>query len=207
MQQTSPSSGSASLSPHYEGAATLQQTQENNNQLKQNVLNKVKQRILKDFYSEQTQEKSPADESSMIGLPLLIESYQQSNKSLSSLNTQLDALKADHDTQQHRINALETKLLSTKEWLETNFPSQQQEQQQQPDVFFEQLVKPKDQKRRLLMELGAEDMAYDDIFYQLDKALNKGVIDIHSFLKFIRTYSREQFFKRALFNKITKEMK
>lgn len=52
----------------------------------------------------------------------------------------------------------------------------------------------------------AEEAALEDAIYHVDSALQKRVIDMETFLALQRTTTREQFFKRALINKILKEM-
>ena len=53
-----------------------------------------------------------------------------------------------------------------------------------------------------LLHLVAEDMAIEDVQYELNKALFNGQIDLATHVKLTRTLSREQFFKRALIKKI-----
>lgn len=53
-----------------------------------------------------------------------------------------------------------------------------------------------------LLHLVAEDMAIEDVQYELNRALFNGQIDLATHVKLTRTLSREQFFKRALIKKI-----
>ncbi|CAN6640924.1 hypothetical protein TRVA0_018S01574 [Trichomonascus vanleenenianus] len=57
-----------------------------------------------------------------------------------------------------------------------------------------------------LYELVSEDAAIEDTIYVLGKALSKEKIGLEPFLKHTRTLAREQFFKRALVNKISTDI-
>lgn len=61
---------------------------------------------------------------------------------------------------------------------------------------------PVDIHRRQLIRTVAIDMALEDVLYNLDRALLKGVVPLDEYLKLFRLYSNEQFFARALIKKI-----
>jgi ESCRT-I complex subunit TSG101 len=52
-----------------------------------------------------------------------------------------------------------------------------------------------------MIDLASEDATIDDIIYHLSRALETGRLDAQTFLKSVRTLSREQFMKRALLRK------
>lgn len=59
---------------------------------------------------------------------------------------------------------------------------------------------------RQMLDLLAEDSAIEDTIYYLGKALNSGELELSLFLKHVRSLAREQFLKRALFEKIVKHV-
>lgn len=67
---------------------------------------------------------------------------------------------------------------------------------------LDEITEPTDEIQSQLLHLRAEDAAIDDTQYYLDKALQKGSIDLNSFLKATRNLSEEQFYRRALINKL-----
>jgi len=77
-------------------------------------------------------------------------------------------------------------------------------QHDKPDTerSLDEMTEPSDDTQAQLLHLRAEDAAIDDTQYYLDKALQKGSIDLNSYLKVTRNLSEEQFYRRALINKI-----
>jgi len=57
-----------------------------------------------------------------------------------------------------------------------------------------------------MLHLEAEDSTIEDTLYFLDRALQRGTIDLATYLKHTRNFSADQFFKRALLLKIRKEV-
>ena len=57
-----------------------------------------------------------------------------------------------------------------------------------------------------LLDLVSHDLAIEDTFYFLAKALDRERIDPASYLKVVRSLAREQFFKKALAAKIREEL-
>lgn len=80
-------------------------------------------------------------------------------------------------------------------WLEAN-------DKQENQINIDQLTEPEDDIMAQLLYLQAEDLAIEDTQYYLDKALQKGTIDLNSYLKATRSLSEDQFYNRALVNKI-----
>lgn len=60
---------------------------------------------------------------------------------------------------------------------------------------------------RRLIDLVAEDAAIEDTIYHLARALDAERINLAAFLKQIRMLAREQYGKRALVDKIHREMR
>lgn len=52
------------------------------------------------------------------------------------------------------------------------------------------------------IDVMATDAAIDDVIYALDKAIKDGIISLDEYLKLIRKYSSEQYYAKALANKI-----
>ncbi|XP_073049056.1 protein ELC-like [Primulina eburnea] len=71
------------------------------------------------------------------------------------------------------------------------------------DDMFEGL----DKKSNLLIDLGANDLALEDLMYALDRAVEEGVASFEVYIKQVRILAREQFFCKAKINKIESETK
>jgi len=83
-------------------------------------------------------------------------------------------------------------------WIQTNDKPQE-------DIQVEELTEPKDEIKKQALHTEAEDLAIEDAQYFLDKSLQKGTIDLIAFLKATRSLCADQFYKRALLNKIRKQ--
>eukprot|EP00007_Cunea_sp_BSH-02190019_P010302 CAMPEP_0174242904 /NCGR_PEP_ID=MMETSP0417-20130205/29584_1 /TAXON_ID=242541 /ORGANISM="Mayorella sp, Strain BSH-02190019" /LENGTH=689 /DNA_ID=CAMNT_0015322347 /DNA_START=67 /DNA_END=2133 /DNA_ORIENTATION=- len=66
----------------------------------------------------------------------------------------------------------------------------------------DELVHPADPLSAQQMEAAAEVGSLDDLFYALDRSLQNDVITVDMYLQRVRRLAREQFFARALQNKV-----
>jgi len=64
------------------------------------------------------------------------------------------------------------------------------------------VVQPGNVWSKQLIKAVAEDSAIDDTLYCVDRALGEDIIDVKTYLKQVRKLAREQFFKRALVERI-----
>ncbi|ODV63929.1 ubiquitin-binding ESCRT-I subunit protein STP22 [Ascoidea rubescens DSM 1968] len=71
-----------------------------------------------------------------------------------------------------------------------------------PDPNVEEIICAETVLFNQLYHLVSDDTAISDTLYALNKAYDSGKISFDSFLKYSRNLSRDQFFKRALINKI-----
>eukprot|EP01025_Chloroclados_australasicus_P039643 TRINITY_DN41141_c0_g1_i1.p1 TRINITY_DN41141_c0_g1~~TRINITY_DN41141_c0_g1_i1.p1 ORF type:complete len:458 (-),score=44.32 TRINITY_DN41141_c0_g1_i1:461-1834(-) len=90
-------------------------------------------------------------------------------------------------------------------WLQIHEPRQaslnmgkSEEDQIDPDVAIVAV----DATSQQALNCQSKDMAIEDCLLALDKGLQKGIIDINSYLKQVRVLSRKQFFSRALAIKV-----
>lgn len=81
-------------------------------------------------------------------------------------------------------------------WLRNN------EDKIKTNVDIDDVFEPCDALSRQMLECTATDLAIEDILYSLDKAAQEGSIPVDSYLKNVRTLSREQFFHRATAAKV-----
>ena len=66
------------------------------------------------------------------------------------------------------------------------------------DKGVDELVYARDSWSRQLLECAVADQAVDDALWLLDRALSEGAIDFAVYVKLVRSYSRKQYFHRAL---------
>jgi len=70
------------------------------------------------------------------------------------------------------------------------------------DLDIDKITDPQDVHRLQLIHTVSMDMAIEDILYNFDRALLKGVIPLDEYLKLCRQYSNDQFYQRALTKRI-----
>lgn len=54
-----------------------------------------------------------------------------------------------------------------------------------------------DEKSKLVLDCFAADCALEDVFYELDKAVEQGAVSFEMYIKQVRALAREQFFHRV----------
>jgi len=72
---------------------------------------------------------------------------------------------------------------------------------------IDDFVRPSDPLSNQMYQLVSEDLAIEDTIYVLDRGLNSGKIDLESYLKAVRSSSRQQFIIKATINKVAYEHK
>eukprot|EP01102_Stenamoeba_stenopodia_P007089 TRINITY_DN1980_c2_g1_i2.p1 TRINITY_DN1980_c2_g1~~TRINITY_DN1980_c2_g1_i2.p1 ORF type:complete len:532 (-),score=148.48 TRINITY_DN1980_c2_g1_i2:106-1701(-) len=124
-------------------------------------------------------------------------------KQIKDIDSTIQSLSQDKDQLEKSIVQLDTSLREVDAW----FQRQQQLNNDAAMNNIDALTDPKDPLSKQLSKAAAEDMAFDDLFYALESAMLRHVIDSASFLKAVRTYSRDQFITRATMKKIIEAKK
>jgi len=93
------------------------------------------------------------------------------------------------------IKQTDNKNSDMENWIQTNNKNPE-------EINIDQLTEPEDDIQRQILHLEAEDFTIEDTLYFLEKALQRGTIDVNIYLKNVRNLSSDQFFKRALIRKI-----
>jgi len=99
---------------------------------------------------------------------------------------------------QQRKGELGTEKERLEKWLSENEGSSR--------IDVDNVVSASDTHAQQLFEVTAEDYALSDVQYELEECLNDELINLATFLKQIRKVSRQQFFARALANKLKTTM-
>jgi len=73
-------------------------------------------------------------------------------------------------------------------------------------VEVDELVSPADVLSSQLFEVVAEDQAIEDVLYNINLGLIKGIMDCETYLKQVRLLSRDQFMARVLAKKVHAEL-
>merc|ERR1719289_303001 len=94
---------------------------------------------------------------------------------------------------------LETANATIQTWLDANKDS--------PPIDLLTTVEPQNVWSKQLIQAVAQDSAIDDTLYCLDRALGEDAINFKNYLKQVRKLTREQFFKRALTQKIEEKQR
>jgi len=121
------------------------------------------------------------------------------NVELKSFNDKKNQLIDMKRKTEESIKQNQMKNTEIENWINTN--------NKNPDeINIDQLTEPEDEIKKQIQHLEAEDYTMEDTLYFLDRALQRGTIDLNTYLKNIRNLSSDQFFKRALILKIRKEV-
>lgn len=126
-----------------------------------------------------------------------IDSLFDSQHKLEERNTQIEALKEQFKKEKESLVGMITAMTQKDDEL-TKWQSQQTGQ----EIDIDKVIEPKDVLSQQILDLVAEENALEDVLYVLDQALHRDRIDLDNYLKLIRGYSREQFFRKALLNKV-----
>lgn len=110
------------------------------------------------------------------------------------------------------------KIENIKKWLEDNDKLMSFKQQQEQtnattnsngsngihpqSIDINRIIQPANPLQKQMIELSAENMAIEDVYYNLNRCLYDGKIDCVTHLKCLRKIAKQQFFVRALMIKI-----
>ncbi|KAH6767748.1 hypothetical protein C2S52_018731 [Perilla frutescens var. hirtella] len=70
------------------------------------------------------------------------------------------------------------------------------------EVAIDDVFEGLDERSEAALEVSAADLAVEDLMYELEKAVNEGVVSFDVYLRQVRILAREQFFHRAKLEKI-----
>jgi len=124
---------------------------------------------------------------------------------LQRLQSDLATSKAKIEKEQNGIESEANDLKKLKEELEganATLQSWLDANKDSPPVDLLKTVEPQDVWTKQLIKAVAQDSAIDDTLYCLDRALGEDTIVFKKYLKQVRKLTREQFFSRALAQKI-----
>jgi len=114
---------------------------------------------------------------------------EMEEKAIEQQSKELETLKGE----------LETANATIETWLDANKDS--------PPIDLLTTVEPQNMWSKQLIQAVAQDSAIDDTLYCLDRALGEDAINFKNYLKQVRKLTREQFFKRALTQKIIEKQR
>mmetsp|Transcript_14670 Transcript_14670/g.16280 ORF Transcript_14670/g.16280 Transcript_14670/m.16280 type:complete len:463 (+) Transcript_14670:23-1411(+) len=94
-----------------------------------------------------------------------------------------------------KMEQLQKQIVESRAWIEQN-------DKNLDDVDIDEVTNPEQPLKRQYYELMAEDLAIDDTQYELKVAWKDGNLKTDTFVKLYSKLSRDQFYKRALIQKI-----
>jgi ESCRT-I complex subunit TSG101 len=177
------------LTPSLTPTLTPQQLQQQQQQQQQQALEALKQQVTKklqqkldEFFKNTTKD---------------MEMFMSNQSTLEQRNGELakssEALKIEESELDKANAAAVAKNEEMANWI--TFLEQPRE--------VDELVLPSDPISQQLFTVVTEDHAIDDVLYYLGKGLAAGKIDLDTYLKEVRSLSRQQFFLRALAMKLS----
>eukprot|EP00742_Colponemidia_sp_Colp-10_P007268 GILJ01007813.1.p1 GENE.GILJ01007813.1~~GILJ01007813.1.p1 ORF type:complete len:371 (+),score=70.74 GILJ01007813.1:59-1171(+) len=129
-------------------------------------------------------------------IDLLFDAQAALANSQSNLSQGLSALAQEKIALEDKLKQLETADVDLDAWVARHADST-------PDkATVESLVETKDIYSKQLVDLVSEEAAIEDVLFHLSQALDRGCMDLDTFLKYVRELSRKQFLQRVLRNKI-----
>jgi len=120
-------------------------------------------------------------------------------RSQHEIETEEKAIEQQTNDLKNLKGELETANTTIETWLDENKDS--------PPIDLLTTVEPQNVWSKQLIEAVAHDSAIDDTLYCLDRALGEDAINFKNYLKQVRKLTREQFFKRALTQKIVEKQR
>jgi ESCRT-I complex subunit TSG101 len=104
-------------------------------------------------------------------------------------------LQREKEALEHQLQLVLTNTDVLETWVEAN---------KKADVEFDidHAFEPCDALSKQLLECTSADLALEDIFYALDRAVQEGAIAVDAYLKHVRSLAREQFFHKALAERV-----
>ncbi|CAN6439556.1 unnamed protein product [Victoria cruziana] len=95
-----------------------------------------------------------------------------------------------------RMGAMNSQIRSLQEWLEERKAVRSGERE------VEEMFESVDRKSRVVLENSPADLAIEDVLQKLDRALEKGLVELSVYMKLVRSLAREQFYSIAEYTKI-----
>jgi len=115
---------------------------------------------------------------------------------------EIDQTFAQSEEEFNKLQKRKADLISEKERLEKWLADNEGNSR----IDVDNVISANDTHAEQLFEVTAEDYALSDVQYELEECLNDELINLSTFLKQIRKVSRNQFFARALANKLKTTM-
>lgn len=158
----------------------LNNSNKNEEEKKKKILTQKIQQKLQEFYTITIKE-----------VDCLMGGISNTEEYIEKLNQELKNITSN-------LVSVEQQIIETSDWLENNNNNSNNED----DDDIDSKTDASDPISRQLFDLVAEDATIEDIIYYLDKALQRDVIDLSVYLKQVRNFSTQQYFKRATIKKI-----
>jgi ESCRT-I complex subunit TSG101 len=125
---------------------------------------------------------------------------QQVQRNSSTIKQNLEQLKKERNEIEQLTESLKKFNDETDAWIAANSDKEVKE------IPISELLIPSDTWSQQLIDAVAEDHAIEDIFYELDKFLEDGLIKLEDFLKITRKHARDQFAARLLAKKVSEKI-
>ncbi|KAH7278379.1 hypothetical protein KP509_38G038600 [Ceratopteris richardii] len=172
-----------SFPPHWHSVSAFQApntTEPSSSSHRQDVINKLKHRIEEDSREVKKTTEMKLRKASDIQ-DVLQQRVMACEYGLEELDREMNSLKQEVQATLRNAAMLEN-------WSEIH-----QSKEPTDDDAFE----PCDALSNQLLECSAMEQAIEDVLYALDKAVERGVISVPTYLREVRTLSKEQFFQKA----------
>lgn len=103
----------------------------------------------------------------------------------------LRELQDEKEALEHQLQIVLTNTDVLETWLQAN-------KKINMEFEIDDVLEPCDALSRQLLDITTADLAIEDIFYCLDRAVQGGALPMDAYLKHVRTFAREQFFHKAM---------
>jgi ESCRT-I complex subunit TSG101 len=179
-----PSQGSPNLAASNHGADDPQEV------FRRNAIASLLDRLKLDIAQLQSKRES--------GMDSLVNTQSQLKQRKEALKQGVEQLRQEKE---HLKNQLRT-VLSNAELVQKWIGSQHRPKGTMDFVDIDDVFEPADPLSKQMLDCTSQDLALEDLLYSLDKAIQEGSIPVDVYLKQVRSLSREQFFHRAISEKI-----
>lgn len=179
----------ATASPYGSGGGgRVSQTDDAAEVYKRNAINKIVETVHGDL-SQLRKARETEMEGLLAAQAVLKRREEEVNRGVNEMRNEMEALET-----QLQVVLMNTDLLEA--WVRQN------EGRVKEKFEAEEAFESADSLSKQMLDCAAADMAIEDVFFSLDKAVQEGAVPFDQYLRNVRLLSREQFFHRATATKV-----
>ena len=129
------------------------------------------------------------------GMDSLVNTQSQLKQRKEVLKQGIDQLREEKEYLEKQVQTILCNTELIQKWVDSH-------PKRKIEFNIDDVFEPSDSLSKQMLECTSQDLALEDLLYSLDKAVQEGLVPLDIYLKQVRSISREQFFHRAISEKI-----